>query len=369
MNIFISFIKKEFLYILRDRRTLTLLLALPIIQLIIFGYAITTELNQIPFAVYDQSKNTTSSQLIEHFANNKYFNLTEEVKHQHIMEDAFRRGDIKLALIIPSDFESEIHRPGSANIQILVDASLPNEAEMIMQYAKQVINQYQSDIQSNNLNHQKVSITTKMLYNPQMKSAYNFVPGIIGLVLMLVCTMMTSLSIVREKEEGTITTLIVSPMNPIYMILAKMTPYLVIGLFDIIIILIISNTLLDVPIVGSIFTILFLSSLFLLSALSLGLLISSLVNNQQEAVMINQAGLMIPTLVLSGLIYQINNMPLILQYIANILPAKWFISAMRNVIIKGVGVEGIIVEGSILILITFILSIISFKRLKKIYRS
>ena len=369
MDIFISFVKKEFLYILRDRRTLILLLALPIIQLIIFGYAITTELNHIPFAVYDQSKSVASNKLIERFANNKYFDLTKDVRHQDVIEDEFRRGDIKLALVIPSDFDSKVLAEEPHKIQILIDGSLPNEAEMIMLYAKQVVGQYQSDLKDDGREHQKVAITTKMLYNPQLKSAYNFVPGIIGLVLMLVCTMMTSLSIVREKEDGTITTLIVSPMNPIYMILAKMVPYLVIGLFDIIIILLISNTLLEVPIVGNIFTILFLSSLFLLSALSLGLLISSLVSNQQEAVMINQAGLMIPTLVLSGLIYQINNMPVVLQYISNILPAKWFISGMRNVMIKGVGMEGIVLESSILILITVILSMVSFKRLKKMYRS
>lgn len=364
MKQFFNFVKKEIYHISRDKRTLFILLAMPIIQLLIFGYAITTDIKDIRFVVLDQSQSTESGQLIEKFAGNKYFAYKYNLHSFDEIEKCFHRGEAKLAIVIPSDFSPELKHSGAAKIQLLVDASDANEASISSAYGQQIIADYQQSLSSNAKIPYRIFIEQKMLYNPQLISSYNFVPGIIGLILMLICAIMTSISIVREKEEGTMEVLLVSPIKPVYIVLAKAVPYLIIAFTNVLSILAISYFLMGVPIVGNIFLILFLSVLFLISALSLGLLISSLVNTQRVAMILSAVGLMVPTLLLSGLVYPIENMPLPLQWLSNIIPAKWFILAVKDVMLKGMGFDAIASECSILILMAVVLLTVSIKQFK-----
>ncbi len=368
MNQFTAFIKKEFYHIFRDVRTMMMLLAMPVVQLIIFGFAITTEINNTPFVVFDQSQSISSRKIVEELNGSAFFNLKATLRSFDEIEDHFRKGESKLAIVIPSGFSDDLYRTGEAQLQILADASDPNEASTVTAYAQQIIMQYQQSLITQKLNGNPVPYIirteVKMLYNPQLKSAYNFVPGIMGLVLMLICAMMTSISIVKEKEQGTMEILLVSPIKPVFIVLAKAVPYLMIAIVDVLMILLLSNTVLHVPIVGNPLLVLFLSILFTLSALSLGMLISSVTNTQQAAMLISGAGLMLPTLLLSGLVFPVENMPWILRIISNIIPAKWFIIAIKDVMIKGLGIGSILGPLSILLGMTVILLIASIKRFK-----
>ncbi len=364
MKQFSSFIRKEFIHIFRDGRTMMMLLGMPVIQLIIFGFAIRTEITNTPFAVLDESKSISSRQIIDKINGSNYFNLKKNLNSSDEIEEYFQKGKIKLAVIFPQDFSDDLYRTGTGNIQLLADASDPNEAASVTSYAQQILMQHQQELMKENKIPFMINSEIKMLYNPQLESAYNFVPGIMGLIMMLICAMVTSISIVREKEQGTMEILLVSPVKPISVVLAKAIPYLLIAFFDVIMILFISNTLLHVPILGNIFLILFLSILFILSALSLGMLISSVVNTQQTAMMMAGAGLMLPTMMLSGLIFPIENMPILLQIISNIIPAKWFILAMKDVMIKGLGFFAIWKELSILLGMTLFLLVVSIKQFK-----
>lgn len=352
------------MHIFRDVRTMLLLLAMPMIQLIIFGYAITNEIKNTPFAVWNESNCNPATQLIQKINGSQYFDLTGYYTSVGEINKAFQQGKIKMAVIIPNQFGNDLFHTGKADLQIIADASDPNEASAVTSYVQQIIMQFQQESSPEKTIPYAIRQEVKMLYNPQSESAYNFVPGIMGLVLMLICSMMTSISIVREKEQGTMEILLVSPVKPIFIVLSKAVPYFLIAMIDVISILLLSRFLLHVPIEGNIFLILLLCMTFTLSALSLGLLISSITKTQQAAMLISGIGLMLPTILLSGLIFQIENMPLILRLVSDILPAKWFITAIKDVMIKGLGFTAIWQECAILTGMTVFLLFVSIKRFK-----
>ena len=364
MNHFSNFVKKEFLHIFRDFRTILMLIAMPVVQMIIFGFAITNEIKNTPFGVLDESKSNVSARLINKINGSMYFKLSGYYHSSEEIETAFRQGKIKTALIIPSGFGNDLYHVGTADVQMLADASDPNEASTVAAYARQIIMQFQQEEMSNHSAPYLVRPEMKMLYNPQLKSAYNFVPGIMGMILMLICAMMTSISVVREKEQGTMEILLVSPIKPLYVILSKTVPYFLVAMIDVVCILLLSTFLLDVTIAGNIVLILFLSMTFTLSALSLGLLISSVTNSQQAALLVSGVGLILPAMLLSGVIFPIENMPLILQALSNLIPAKWFTSAIKDVMIKGLGLSAIWKEFSVLAGMTIFLLVFSVKRFK-----
>lgn len=363
MKQFISFIQKEFYHITRDPLTLFIMLFLPIILLIILGYAVSTEFKNTSFVVLDNSKTTTSRALIDKINGNAYFSLEAYLSNEEDLESAFRKGKCKAALIIPPQFASDVIHEGKADIQLVVDASDPNEASVIANYFQMIVLQYQQESNVQIIS-QFINQEVKMLYNPQMKSAYNFVPGLIGLIMMLICAMMTSISVVREKETGTMEILLVSPLKPTTIILSKAIPYLLISILDVISILFISYFILDVPIVGSLALIMTLSFVFTFSALALGLLISSIAETQQAAMVMSAVGLMVPSMLLSGLIFPLENMPTILQIVSCIIPARWFTEALRDVMIKGGDFMTIWKEFVILLGMTIILLFISVKKFK-----
>lgn len=379
MKQLIAFIRKEFYHIFRDLRTTLLLLAMPVVLIILFGYAITTEIRQVSFAVLDPSRDALSFRITDRLAASPYFDFYGRITGPEAAESLFRQGKVRIVVVFPPQFASR----ADASVQLLADASDPNEATQLLTYAAAIIGDQFQDLavrESRAEGGQVVPILSasggssaqqaapgirpvvRLLYNPLMKGAYNFVPGVMGLILILICAMMTSVGIVREKETGTMEVLLVSPLKPVYIILAKATPYLFLSLVNIATILVLAYFLLDVPIAGSLWLLVGLSLLYAIVSLCLGLLISTVVDTQKAAMLVSGMALMLPVMLLSGMLFPIENMPPILQWISHIVPAKWYIIAVKDVMIKGLGAAAVWKEAAILLLMAVVLVACSVKR-------
>lgn len=359
MKQFWAFIKIEFFHIFRDRRTMLILLGMPVLQIILFGFAITTELNHSRVAVLDPSKDAVTTRITERIDENRYFSVVKELSSASDIETVFRHDEADIVVAFTPDFDANLST-GEAGIQLVVDATDPNTGNMMAGYVQGIVGQaLQSGTQSSPI------VQTHLLFNPQMKSAYNFVPGVMGLILMLICAMMTSISIVREKETGTMEVLLVSPIRPIFIILAKAVPYLVLSCVNLATILLLSVYVLHVPVEGSLWTLAFLSLLLIAVALSLGLLISCVVQNQVAAMIVSGMGLMMPVMLLSGMIFPIESMPAVLQWISNIIPARWYIQAVKKVMIEGLGMAAVWHEALILSGMAALLIGLSLKKFKE----
>ena len=359
MKQFWAFIKIEFFHIFRDRRTMLILLGMPVLQIILFGFAITTELNHSRVAVLDPSKDAVTTRITERIDENRYFSVVKELSSASDIETVFRHDEADIVVAFIPDFDANLST-GEAGIQLVVDATDPNTGNMMAGYVQGIVGQaLQSGTQSSPI------VQTHLLFNPQMKSAYNFVPGVMGLILMLICAMMTSISIVREKETGTMEVLLVSPIRPIFIILAKAVPYLVLSCVNLATILLLSVYVLHVPVEGSLWTLSFLSLLLIAVALSLGLLISCVVQNQVAAMIVSGMGLMMPVMLLSGMIFPIESMPAVLQWISNIIPARWYIQAVKKVMIEGLGMAAVWHEALILSGMAALLIGLSLKKFKE----
>ena len=359
MKQFWAFIKIEFFHIFRDRRTMLILLSMPVLQIILFGFAITTELNHSRVAVLDPSKDAVTTRITERIDENRYFSVVKELSSASDIETVFRHDEADIVVAFTPDFDANLST-GEAGIQLVVDATDPNTGNMMAGYVQGIVGQaLQSGTQSSPI------VQTHLLFNPQMKSAYNFVPGVMGLILMLICAMMTSISIVREKETGTMEVLLVSPIRPIFIILAKAVPYLVLSCVNLATILLLSVYVLHVPVEGSLWTLSFLSLLLIAVALSLGLLISCVVQNQVAAMIVSGMGLMMPVMLLSGMIFPIESMPAVLQWISNIIPARWYIQAVKKVMIEGLGMAAVWHEALILSGMAALLIGLSLKKFKE----
>ena len=328
-------------------------------QIILFGFAITTELNHSRVAVLDPSKDAVTTRITERIDENRYFSVVKELSSASDIETVFRHDEADIVVAFTPDFDANLST-GEAGIQLVVDATDPNTGNMMASYVQGIVGQaLQSGTQSSPI------VQTHLLFNPQMKSAYNFVPGVMGLILMLICAMMTSISIVREKETGTMEVLLVSPIRPIFIILAKAVPYLVLSCVNLATILLLSVYVLHVPVEGSLWTLSFLSLLLIAVALSLGLLISCVVQNQVAAMIVSGMGLMMPVMLLSGMIFPIESMPAVLQWISNIIPARWYIQAVKKVMIEGLGMAAVWHEALILSGMAALLIGLSLKKFKE----
>ncbi len=363
MKQFRSFVLKEFRQIFRDRRTLLILLGMPLMLVLLLGYAIKTELNDVRMVVLDPSKDAETQRVVERFRASKYFTVVGEVDNQGQVNAAFKEGDVDLVLAFSSHFADNLMRGGAA-IQLIADGTDPNQASMLTMYAQSVLSSYREELAERYPVPMQVRVETRMLYNPQMESAYNFVPGVMGIVLMLICAMMTSVAIVREKESGTMEVLLASPLKPLQIILSKATPYFVLSVINIVTILLLAVFLMDVPIRGSLFWLAVVSALFVLVALALGLMISALVSSQMAALLLSGIGLMMPTLIFSGLIFPIESMPAVLRWIPDFIPARWYISAVRKIMIEGVGVDCFAKELGIIVLMAVALTVVALKKFK-----
>lgn len=364
MKQLLSFIRKEFHHILRDTRSMMILLGLPIVQLIIFGFAITTEVRNARIAVLDNSKDETTQNILIKIESSSYFDIEQTIKTNDQIEAAFKAGKIRLAIIFPPNFQNELAHGNKAQIQIIADATDPNQATTLTNYASTIILDYQNELNQQTGLPLNINTEMRMLYNPELKGSYSSVPGVMGMILLLISTMMTSISIVKEKEMGTMEILLVSPMKPWLVIISKVIPYFVISLVNIATILLLSVFVLGMPIQGSIFLLIAATILYLFCALSLGLLISTITDSQLAAMLISLLGLMLPVVMLSGYAFPIANMPVILQALSNIVPAKWYIIMVKSVMIKGLGFAGIWKESLIIIGMTLFFLLVSIKRFK-----
>ena len=364
MKQFLSFVNKEFIHIWRDKRTILVLIGLPVMQMILFGFAISTEIRNVRFGVFNPAKDAVSLKLEEHLKNNHYFTYIEDITDPNHYADYFKQDKVDMILVFENNFEYKLTHQNEAHIQILTDGIDPNSTTAIANYATQIVQKYQQEHATHAPNGNIIIPQIRLLYNPQMKSAFNFVPGVMGLVLTIICAMMTAVSIVREKERGSIEVLLVSPIKPIYIIIAKMLPYLVISFIIMVLIILLSIFMLGVPMAGSYLTFSLISLVFVIAMLAMGLLISSLVENQVIALLISGMGLMMPTALLSGMIFPVDNMPWLLKSIATILPARWFIAAIRKVMIEGLEFVYIFKDFIILCFMTFVLLVISLKKFK-----
>ena len=346
MNQFLSFVIKESKHILRDRRTMLILFGMPVMLMLLFGFAISTDVKNVRTVVVTSQMDLLTQQVVERLAQSEYFTITNTVGTPQEAERLIRRQKADMAVVFAQGFASK-----KQGLQLIVDGSDPNMAQQWTNYAQQVI-----------ANPANTVVSSKMLYNPQMRSAYNFVPAIMGMLLMLICAMMTSISIVREKEKGTMEVLLVSPVRPLMVVVAKAVPYLILAVGILITILLMARFVLDVPLAGSLFWIVAVSVLYILLALSLGLLISNIAQTQLVALLLSAMVLLMPVVMLSGMLFPVESMPRILQWISAVVPPRYYIEAMRKLMIMGVGIGEVVREVMVLALMTALFLTVALKK-------
>jgi ABC-2 type transport system permease protein len=364
MKQFLFFVQKEFYHLIRDTRTLLILFGMPLMQILIFGFALTNEVKNSRIAILDNSKDDATTAIIRELEASRYFDIDSDIRDHGDLEPAFQEGRVKLAVVFPQQFQHTLLHENKASVQLIADAADPNVANTLANYATAVIMDYQQRSNGRQAIPYMINTEIRMLYNPQLKGSYSFVPGVMAMVLMLVCAMMTSISIVREKEMGTMEIMLVSPIRPIMVVIAKMVPYFLLSTVNIASILLLSVFVLDVPIQGNLVLLVAECLLFTITVLALGLLISSATDSQQVAMLISLMGLFLPTVLLSGFMFPVENMPLPLQIVSNIAPSKWFYIIVKDIMIKGLGFEFVWKETIILALMTVFFMAVSIKKFK-----
>ncbi len=359
MKTFLAFAKKETLHILRDWRTMLIALLMPIVLTLLFGFAISVEVENINVAVVAPKQSEAVRKAVEKVSENQYFTFKGWLQDED-MHRALKSGEVDAVIVFSADYERQLAERAAQNgvsnsaIQVLLDASNPNTSAAAAGYLQNILSS--SSIQAPSL------LETHILYNPQMKSAYNFVPVIMGLVLCLFCALMTSVSIVREKETGTMELLLVSPVRPIWILLSKMLPYFVLSCINLAVILLLAKFVLEIPMSGSIFALITLSILYLVLALAMGLFISTIAKSQTVALLGSAMLLMLPIIMLSGMMFPIENLPVVLRELSYIIPARYYIEAMRKLMIEGLGFASVIKEFLCLLGLTLLFVVVSLKK-------
>lgn len=379
-----AFVKKEFLHIFRDIRTVMILVLMPLVQILLFGFALSAEVKNVKFGVLDLAKNSASKQLIAHLSDNPYFalyeNLDTQARTKGELLSVFNGGRVDFILIIPSDFAMGAKSNSTANlsvnsnenlgtnasanlntnsqIQLILDASDANRASTINLYVSNII------AQSFSAQNSPIKIATTMLFNPQGKSAPNFVPGLLGLILMLICAMMTSISIVREKEQGSMEVLLISPLRPVLVIISKLVPYFLLSFGILTLTLVVCVFVLDLKVAGSLLALTLFCLLYIVLALSIGLMVSNLAKTQIVAMLVCAVLFMMPVMMFSGMLFPVESMPQILQFVSHLIPTKWFIIGVKKIMIEGLSFVYAFKEIAILSLILILVLFISLKTYK-----
>lgn len=369
-----AFIKKEFLHIFRDLRTVMILVLMPLIQILLFGFALSSEVQNVNFALLDLAKNSASKQLVWALSQNPYFklyvNLDEQPKTSNDFWSVFNGSKVDFILIIPSDFKSGAGLNAGVNlslisqanstsqIQLILDASDANRASTINIYVSNIITQAFASQNS------PIQISTTMLFNPQGKSAPNFVPGLLGLILMLICAMMTSISIVREKEQGSMEVLLISPLRPVLVIVSKLVPYLLLSFGILTLTLVVCVVVLDLAVAGSLFALMAFCLLYIVLALSIGLMVSNLAKTQIVAMLVCAMLFMMPVMMFSGMLFPVESMPQILQAFSHLIPTKWFIIGVKKIMIEGLSASYALKEIAILAFSLALVLAVSLKTYK-----
>lgn len=351
-----AFIKKEFLHIFRDVRTMMIVLVLPIVQILLFGFAVSTEVNNAVVDILGDANDPQVRMIVQRIDNNPYLETGAYLSTEAEMDARLRKGKSKAVVCFERNFNQKSEKDGNAAIKVICDGSDPNTAQMVGNYIQGVVNE---DIDSG------ASVqAVQMMYNPAMNSSYNFVPGVMGLILMLICSMMTAVSIVREKEFGTLELVLVSPVKPFWIIISKLIPYLALSVVNFASIILLARFVMGVPIRGSLALVSVSSLLFVGASLGLGLLISTISRTQQTAMLLCGMGLTMPTMMLAGIIFPCESMPVALQLISDIIPAKWYIIIIKRIMIQGAGFAAIAKEFIILAGMMILLLWFSIKRFK-----
>ncbi len=340
---------KEFFHILRDRRTLLILFGLPIVQILLFGFAITNDVTNARIAVVDPSRDAVSQAVQQRLLASGYFILEEVSPDRAAVEQAFLENRIKLAVVFPEKAQEKLFREEDLQVQLIADATEPNTATTLVNYAQAIINRYQQEMVGEGSLPLEVHTELRMQYNPEMKSAYMFVPGVMTVVLMLICAMMTSIAITREKELGAMEVLLVSPVRPVSLILGKVAPYFILGMVIAGVTLLLGIFVFGVPIRGSLALLAGETVLFVLTSLGLGIFISTRTDSQMVAMMLSMVALMLPGILLSGFIFPVESMPRPLQYLSQIIPARWYLTIIKSVMLKGTGIAPVWKETLVLV--------------------
>jgi ABC-2 type transport system permease protein len=365
MKRFLVFVKKEFLHIFRDFRTLIILFLLPGALILLFGFVVSTDLKNATVAFLDLSKDEMTQKLSDKICSSGFFKKGGNLLSYGDIDRTLRANKTKAVIIFEEDFSRKLISEGKANVNIITDGSEPNMATMTTNYITAIVSDFNSELAGTAAKGMLlVQPEVRMFYNPALKSQHMFVPGVITLIMILVCALMTSITITREKEFGTMEALLVSPLKPIQIILGKIIPYFILSIIDVIIILLLSWLVFDLPVKGSLALLLAESMLYILMSLSIGILISTVAKTMQQAIFISLVGMMLPTVLLSGFIYPIENMPKIYDWISSILPPRYFIIIIKNVMIKGTGFIYVWKETLILVLFTVVAIGISMKKFK-----
>lgn len=357
-----GFIIKEFLQIFRDYRSMVILFGIPLAQIFLFGFALNMDLNNAHIAILDKSNDAHSMELISKIDASDYFIVDKMISSETEIEPSFRNGKIKEVIIIPEDFAKKIETYQNADIQVIADASDPNTATILVNYTAAITNDFQKSISKISASIPIIKTKNQFRYNETLKSVYMFVPGVFTIILMLVSAMMTSISIAKEKELGTMEILLVSPINPVQIILGKVLPYVLLSFINASLILLLSAYVFQMPFAGNIFLLLAESLLFIIMSLSLGIFISTISNSQQTAMLLSMFALLLPTILLSGFIFPIKNMPVILQLLSHIMPGKWFIIIVKDIILKGASLQDLWKESLIILSMTLLFIGLSVKK-------
>lgn len=359
-----GFIIKEFIQIFRDYRSMAILFGIPIAQIMLFGFALNLDLKNVNFAVLDNSKDMYSKELINKINSSEYFIYSKNINSEKDIEDAFKSGEIKEVIIIESDFSKNLLSGLPANVQVITDASDPNSANIITNYTQSIILDFQNEIAKNKSEIPLIKPNFRFKYNEELKNVYMFVPGVFTIILMLVSAMMTSISIAREKELGTMEILLVSPIKPIQIIVGKVFPYVILSFINSTLILLLSYFVFEMPFNGSVMLLLTEALLFIIMSLALGIFISTVSNSQQIAMLLSMFALLLPTILLSGFIFPIKNMPYILQAISYVMPSKYFIIIAKGIMLKGAGIMDLWKETLIIFGMTMFFIGLSVKKFK-----
>jgi len=363
MIVFKELVKKEFYHIIRDPRILLLIFILPLVLILLFGFVITTEIKNAKIAIYDKSRDNITRKLKSKIIASKYFEKGARIQNEADLERRLKSGQIKEVVVFENDFAEKLTRYKEAHVQIITDASAPNTANLLSNYTRAIIQDYINEINPNNLSF-GIDIKSRMLYNPEMEGEFMFVPGVIALVITLISALMTAIALTREKETGTFEMLLVSPFKSGHIILGKVITYAFLAFLALLFSFLMSIIVFQLPVKGSFIMLMAESLLFILTTLSLGVLFSTLSDNQLKAMMMASVGLMMPTTLLSGFIFSIENMPQPIQWISCIVPARWYITILKDIMYKGIGIQFFWQETLILLFMLFffiLFSIINFK--------
>jgi ABC-2 type transport system permease protein len=347
----LSLIRKEFIQILRDPRTLVITFAIPVVQLFLLGYAANTDVRNVPLAVFDQSHSAAGRRLLDAYRAADYFKLTYVVDSEDELRALIDTGDARAGLIIPSNYGQQISGGQPVQIAFVLDGSDPTVAATALSAATLIGESHSINLLVERLNQRgqpdvfqsQVNVRTQVWYNPDLESAYFMVPALIGMILQMQATMLTSIAIVRERERGTIEQLIVTPLRAWELVVGKLIPYIIIAFFNTLEVLVIGTLWFDVPVRGSLSLLLALSGLFLVPSLGIGLVISTGAKTQHEAMMLSFFTMM-PSIFLSGFLYPLAAMPKVLQWISTVIPLRYYLIIVRSLVLKGVGIEAVLDE-------------------------